>query len=339
MLQRTQSKVVVLSLILSSPCFVHGAVSLKQNQRGGEQEDETISFHFPQHRVVVSKNLKAKKYTIKLPNELSRISEKAATRNTNTYDSSSDRSIEETTKTMKSTKSTLKILNASVPQISPIVNSGLALVALSSFIFTNHGYKALKELATGALSALALVWVPTLLFHGGWVELLGAATLFTLPNIRRFILRELSPKAFTTMKRLILSEAWRRIWMIVLAPLPKPLFVPSDHDIMRIHWLPDWLKQGFLYFRDKVDNFVLSTLKGSVQKSVYGTVGIFYDTVSNSMLEVSMIYEDAESLEGSAVIVDEDGNNDEQNDDDDDDDESDDHTPQLVCDGDSCRWE
>jgi hypothetical protein len=211
-------------------------------------------------------------------------------------------------------------------------------MALSSFVLTKQGIKSLKELATGALSSLALVWVPTLLVHGGWVEFGGIITLVTLPHTRRFIHKECVPKALATLKRLFLSEVWRRIWVIVLAPLPKQLLVPSDHDIMRIHWLPEWFKESFLYFRDKVDNFVLSTFKGSVQKSVYGTMGVFYDSVAGSTLEISMLYEDSVATEEAATSGNDD-NNDNDSDDDVSDDESDDHTPQLVCDGDTCRWE
>jgi len=343
------SKLLALCLIVSSTSnvVVHGSVTVKKNQRGSEQDDETISFHLPQHRVVVTNpntnsntNMKVQKFTIKIPNQLSVLPERVATLQKNQnlatdLDDIPPTSI--TTRKAKSSKTatTTTTTTTNIPEISPLLNSGLALMALSSFVFTKQGMKALKELATGALSALALVWVPTLLVHGGWVELAGAITLVTLPNTRRFIHRECVPKAFGTLKRLFLSEVWRRIWVIVLAPLPKPLLVPSDHDIMRIHWLPEWLKQGFLYFRDKVDNFVLSTFKGSVQKSVYGTMGVVYDSVASSSLEISMIYEDSATTEESVSSM-----NDNDNDNDNDtDDESDDHTPQLVCDGDTCRWE
>lgn len=330
------SKLFAACLIFSSSNLVHGSVT--------EQDDEIISFHLPQHRVVATnannKN-KVQKFTIKIPDQYAVLTDHVASltpkklSTTIIGDTLPTSVTKRKASSSKSAGSTTTTTNINIPDVSPLLNSGLVIMALSSFVFTKHGVKSLKELATGALSALALVWVPTLLVHGGWVEFAGAITLVTLPHTRRFIHRQCVPKAFGTLKKLFLSEVWRRIWAIVLAPLPKPFLVPSDHDIMRIHWLPEWFKQGFLKFRDKVDNFVLSTFKGSVQKSVYGTMGVVYDSVATSTLDISMIYEDSATTEESASSVNE---NDNENDNDTDD-ESDDHTPQLVCDGDTCRWE
>jgi hypothetical protein len=95
------------------------------------------------------------------------------------------------------------------------------------------------------------------------------------------------------------------------------------------------MKEGFVYFRDKVDSFVLSTFKGYVQKSVHGTVGIFYDSVSSTVMEVSL-YE--ESVGDSNDLVEDLGQDDgDLSDDDSDGDAS--LEPQVVCDGDVCWLE
>jgi hypothetical protein len=224
---------------------------------------------------------------------------------------------------------------ASLPRTNPLLHSGLAALALASIVSSNHGVKALKELAVGVLSALALVWVPTLLVSGSWTQFLGGAVFLTHPTSRHFLLRKLIPKIFTTLKKLLLSELWRAVWAVVLAPLPRPLLVPSAQDILRIQWLPDYMKEGFVYFRDKVDSFVLSTFKGYVQKSVHGTVGIFYDSVSSTVMEVSL-YE--ESVGDSNDLVEDLGQDDgDLSDDDSDGDAS--LEPQVVCDGDVCWLE
>jgi len=146
-----------------------------------------------------------------------------------------------------------------------------------------------------------------------------------------------------------LTELWKTIWAIVLAPLPRPLFlVPPDHAIMQIQWLPDYLKERFLYFRDKIDAFILSTFKGYVQKSVYSTFDVFYDSVAGTAMEVSLYEEDAaaaasssssddsdDSIETTDAVEEDAGD---VSDDDSDDDETS-QEPQVVCDGDVCWLE
>lgn len=340
--QRYYRRLSVLPWIfLWASCPVQGAVSLKQNQEHcGEQDDETIiSIKLPQHRVQLNTTPKKEKYSIRMPSRLLRLSEKAKTLTGDSRDSSFVKLLEleeEAQAAARSRKLNPSSTSGGSPsQASPILHGGLALLGMASFVFTTHGTKALKELMTSALSALALVWVPTFLVHGGWAELFSVGTLMIQPNFRRYMLREFIPKALNTLKKMFLTEVWRRIWAVVLAPLPKPFLVPSEVDIMRIHWLPDWMKEGFIFFRDKVDNFALSTFKSSVQKSVHGTVGIFYDSFSGSVLEVSMMYEDSVNDEDSserldATLEDDGGNADTKSDED---------GPQLVCDGDVCRFE
>jgi hypothetical protein len=326
-------------ILLWASCPVESSVSLKQNKRGGEQDDETISVKLPQHIVQITRP-KVDKYSIRMPSRILRLSEKAKTL-TDGSNSSFIKLLEleeevQTAPSRKPSPSTSSTGSSRFqPQASPLVHGVLALLGMASFVFTTHGFKALKELVTSALSALALVWVPTFVVHGGWAELVSVATLMAQPDVRRFIVREFVPKALGTLKKLALTEVWRRLWAVVLAPLPKPLLVPSEVNIMQIRWLPDWMKEGLILFKDKVDNFALSAFKSSVQKSVHGTVGIFYDSVSSSVLEVSMIYEesmDAEAMMDETVgsTMDEGAISDG---------ESDDDGPQLVCDGDTCHFE
>mmetsp|Transcript_48706 Transcript_48706/g.137031 ORF Transcript_48706/g.137031 Transcript_48706/m.137031 type:complete len:341 (-) Transcript_48706:29-1051(-) len=337
--RRYYSRLTVMPLVLLwATCPVHGALSLKQNQRR-EQDDETttISIKLPQQTVKITKPNKEEKYSIRLPSRVLQLSEKAKKLNDG-QDSSFIKLLEreEQVQAARARKPNPSASGRSRIESSPILHGSLALLVMTSFVFTTHGFKALKELAMSSLSALALVWVPTFIVHGGWAELFGVATLLTQPNVRRFMVKEFFPKALSTLKKLFLTEIWRRVWALVLAPLPKPLLVPSEVDIMRIRWLPDWMKEGFLFFRDKVDNFALSTFKSSVQKSVHGTMGIFYDSFSSSVLEVSMLYE--ESVDAEEMM---DGTEDSTTQDSGDisDAESDDDGPQLVCDGDTCRFE
>lgn len=327
---------VLAALVSASLCCVEVEAVVSTFSVGEQDDDGSRTFKLPLHtKHTANPSLQGRSYILRMPDHVVKLSERAKAMN---VDVSFDIVPNHETSRVKSTTSRLG--SSTMPQIDPYLRSGLAALAIGSFVSTNHGFKALKELAVGSMSALALVWVPTLLINGGWLEFLSAVSFLTHPTSRRFVIQKLIPKIMGTLKKLFLTEMWRRVWSIVLAPLPKPLLVPSDGDILRIHWLPDYAKEGILYFRDKVDAFVLSTFKGSVQKSIYSSLGIFYDSVSSTVMEVSL-YEEAMEDDDSPDLI-------EANDDDDDDggDLSDDDSdgdmtdePQMVCDGDVCWLE
>lgn len=206
--------------------------------------------------------------------------------------------------------------NVDIPQVSPLLHGGFALLAVGTFVWTEHGFKEFKELAMGSVSALALVWLPTLLLQGSVFEIVSLATLFTQPTIRQVLFKELVPRAMKTIKQLVMKEVWALIWPLILAPLPKPFLSPTDEDIMRIRWLPHWFKEGFLVFRNKIDRSVLEKMKGSVKKTVEKSAGLG---------ELFTVTEDDASESGGGPQ-----SNDQA--------EADDG-PQIVCDGDVCWME
>jgi len=326
-MQVRKRKLVLLPVVLSlSMGTAEASVLQRKNHQIGDSDDDSASFKLPQHTVRIVKP-RVEKFSIRMDDRRSKIAEKAL--EFNLGDGASFIEYYEIDaeplppKPVKSSPSTV-----SLPMSSPYLVNGLAVVAIASFS-TGHGIKNLKELLVGGIAALSLVWIPTMLVHGGWVEFVGVVSLFAHPSTRRLVLGKILPKTFATLKKLVVTEVWRLIWASVLAPVPKRFLVPPDDLIKRIHWLPDTIQEWFLYFRDKVDSFVMSTLKGSVQKSIHGSFGSVYDTVT-----VSMMYEESVgSVEEPSLIEDSDG--DESADDGDDDD----HTPQLVCDGDVCRFE
>jgi hypothetical protein len=315
----------------SAPVLATVAVTSPGEQHDDESRVFTLGRHSAKPPTAKSSN-----YILRMPDHVVKFSKMAKAMNVDA--SFLDAVAEEESRAVKTipTNTNNRRSRASLlPRSNPLLNSGLAALALVSFAASDHGLKAFKELAVGAVSALALVWVPTLLVSGGWTEFLTGAIFVTHPTSRRFLVRKLIPKTFSTLKKLFLTELWRTVWSILLAPLPKPLLAPSDRNVLRLQGLPDYVKEGLLYFRDKVDSFVLSIFKGSVQKSVHGTLGIFFDSVSSTIMEVSL-YE--ESIDGSNDLMEKpDEEEGDLSDDDSDGDES--HEPQVVCDGDVCWLE
>lgn len=301
----------VLLLLLLDVVLPSDAVSIRRFRRTkSDEEEEGSAIPFltsrKQPRASTVRAIQ-QKFDIQLPSTLPSLSERART----LQNSRSDNELEggllpssfiEFVEIEEKNDFPQKVQAAAKPQLLPthFLNGGIVLLALSSFVFTNHsaGFKPLRELLSGSVSALALVWLPTLVLRGGWLECFGLVSLLTQPPVRSFVQKELIPRALATVKKIFWTEIWRRTWTIVLAPLPKPLFVPSNEDLLaRIVWLPEWTRNGFQLFQSKVDTFVLSTMKASIQKSFFETMGIFYDSMTNSMLEISIIYSESTSSE------------------------------------------
>ncbi len=331
-------KLVLLPWMASMFCTsVEAALAVKAHN--GEQDDDGLVFQLHPHaqRTVQSpKATTSKKYALRIPDHVVILSKRVKSMDVEaTFLLDSIWEDDEDYLPLKTGAKTSKDrgTSLSLPLANPLLSSGLAALVIVSTLSTNNGLSALKELAIGGVSALALVWVPTLLTHGGWTEFLSGALFLMHPTSRRFVTQTLIPKTFSTLKKLVLSELWKTLWAMVLAPLPRPLLVPSDHAILQMQWLPDYLKERFLYFRDKVDSFVLSPVKGYVQKSVHGSMGIFYDSMSSTVMEVSL-YEESVAVGSNDVYEEGDGD---LSDDDSDGDAS--NEPQVVCDGDVCWLE
>jgi hypothetical protein len=148
-------------------------------------------------------------------------------------------------------------------------------------------------------SALAIAWLPTLFLRAGWFDIVSLVTLFLRPSIREYVLQEVLPTMWLTVQKMVLAELWRKIWTVVLAPLPKPLFVPDytaaatkegGEDYVS---LPPWMRRGLVQWNEMTDKFTQSLIRKSIEKNVYGTVEVVFDSVSNSMLEVSILYEES----------------------------------------------
>ena len=329
-------KLVLLSWIASVFCISVEAGLAVESQHAEQDDDGFVFQLLPQHTTTPQRATTSNKFALRMPQHVVILSKRVKSMDVDATflldsvweDDEEYLPFKTGPKTSKSRSNTV-----SLPRAYPLLNSGLAAVVIASIVSTSNGFNSLKELAIGGVSALALVWVPTLLTHGGWPEFLCGALFLTHPASRRFVTRTLIPKTFSTLKKLVLSELWRTLWAIVLAPLPRPLLVPSNHAILQMQWIPDDLKERFLYFRDKVDSFVLSTVKGYVQKSVHGSMGIFYDSFSGTVMEVSL-YEESVAVDSNDLNQESDGD---LSDDDSDGDAS--HEPQVVCDGDVCWLE
>jgi hypothetical protein len=230
-------------------------------------------------------------------------------------DSSFARRLQEEEQNIKQAAETTRIKNASArPQAaSPIVRGGMALLALGSLCL--HGYygngntKMIQDILSGSASALAIAWLPTLVLRGGWMEMASLATLFVRPTVRHYLLTEFVPSVGLTLRKMVLGEVWRRIWTVLLAPLPKHLFVPSpSEDDLDLWWVPgpvfQRMQRGLHHMHEVVDKSTQGLIRKSVEQSVYGSLGLVYESVANSLLEVSILYYDDSASASSSVSED-----------------------------------
>lgn len=206
--------------------------------------------------------------------------------------------------------------------LSPSLFTSIAVLSIASIGDAKSLFKIIKDIIPKSFHILAIAWLPVLVLNASWIEYLSFATLLVQPSIRSFLIQEVLPDMWKSMKKLALTEAWRRLWASIMAPLPKPLFTPIAKD----YNLPKSLQTIWGRVNEVVDKFTQSLVRKSVEESVYESIGMLYESMSNSMLEISIMYEDSSSKD------DEDSFSSMDNNDDSNYNESDD----LCCDGDSC---
>jgi hypothetical protein len=176
---------------------------------------------------------------------------------------------------------------------SSILFGGMGLVGLIALHL--HGSTTLvQEIVSGWASALAFAWLPTLFLRSSWFEILSLASLLLRPSIRNYARHELLPAMWLSLRKMVLGESWRWVWTVVLAPFPKQLFVPGKAEYSDF---PPWLQRGLEHCNGVIDKFTQSLIRKSVQQSIHGTIGIFYESVANSMLEISILYDEASSAD------------------------------------------
>jgi hypothetical protein len=171
---------------------------------------------------------------------------------------------------------------------SRILYAGIAVLTL--FSFRLGGSKAIfQELLPRSANVLAVAWLPVVLLHATWIELLSFATLLVQPSIRNFLVKEFVPETWSTLRKLILGELSRKVWSAVMKSLPKPLFTPGKEYLTST---PEWFQQGWGQASEIIDKFVTGLVRKSVQQSVHDSLGIFYESMTNSMLEMTILYEE-----------------------------------------------
>jgi hypothetical protein len=187
--------------------------------------------------------------------------------------------------------------SASSSVMSSILFGGMGLVGLISLYL--HGSTTLvQEIVSGWASAVAFAWLPTLFLRSSWFETLSLASLLLRPSVRNYVRRELLPAMWLSLRKMVLGEAWRRVWKVVLAPLPKQLFVPAKAEYSGF---PPWLQRGLEQCNGVIDKFTQGLIRKSVQQSTHLIIGIFYESVATSMLEISILYEEASSPDAAEV--------------------------------------
>lgn len=189
--------------------------------------------------------------------------------------------------------------SGSKTKASPLLHVGMFVLAMTSIYF-NGSFSVMSEIISGSASALAIAWLPTLILKAGWIEIVSVTTLLFRPSVRFYIQNEFWPTMLLNVQRMVWADLWRKIWVTVLAPLPKPLFVPDPIKEADYAHLSPWMRQGFKWWNDMTDKFTQSVIRKAVEKNIHGTVGVFFESVSNSMLEVGILYD--ESMTGESSV-------------------------------------
>jgi len=183
---------------------------------------------------------------------------------------------------------------------SPFLRGGMVLLAIGSLVW-NGSLNTFKDMLLSSASALAIAWLPALLLQSSWIEIGSIIALVLRPPVRLFLQAEVFPTMRVTVQKMVLTEVWRRIWTAVLAPLPKPLFVPdAKQEYAR---LPSWIRQKLGQWNEMTDRFTQGLLRRSIQQNIHGSIDTFFESVTNSILEISIIYDESKT-DGSSTAED-----------------------------------
>eukprot|EP00980_Cylindrotheca_fusiformis_P012547 scaffold3079_cov119-Cylindrotheca_fusiformis.AAC.23 len=175
-------------------------------------------------------------------------------------------------------------------EVSPpfSIYAGVTVLVLASFRFGGLSL-ILQEIVPKSANILVIAWLPVALLNASWIETLSFVTLLLQPSVRSFLVQEYWPETWTTIQKIILGELWRKLWLSVLKPLPKPLFAPSKGYFSST---PEWFQQGWVKVSEMIDKFVTGLVRKFVEQNVHDSFGILYESMANSILEISILYEE-----------------------------------------------
>lgn len=173
---------------------------------------------------------------------------------------------------------------------SSIAYAGIVVVSFVSFHAGGTTKSFFQDIVPQSANILAVAWLPVVLLNASWIEVFSFATLLIQPTVRRFLVQDYLPETWSTLRKLIIGEVWRRVWSAVLKQMPKPLFTPGkDHFVST----PEWFQQEWRQFCDIIDKRVTGLIRKSVKQNFHDSVGIFYESMANSMMEITLLYEES----------------------------------------------
>lgn len=192
---------------------------------------------------------------------------------------------------------------------SPPLYASFVVLSLASVLQNGSISMILKDIIPKSISILTVAWLPVLFLNASWIEFISFATLFAQPTIRSFLITEFLPDIWSTLKKMALGEVWKRLWTSILAPLPKPLFTPILKDYYKLgdndstattatklpSTLPSWFQKGWERINEAIEKFTQGLIRKSVEKSVHNSLGVVYEGLTNSILEVSIMYQEESS--------------------------------------------
>jgi hypothetical protein len=184
-----------------------------------------------------------------------------------------------------------------IHKMSPILYGGLIAVSLFSIRLGGSSH-IFQEMIQKSIHILAIAWMPSLILHASWIEALSFVVLLAQPSVRSFLIKEYLPETWSTLRKMMIAEVWRRFWAAILTPLPKPFFTPQKYHLLP---MPRWFQKGWLRVGEVIDKYTQSLFRKSVEQSFYDSIGIVYESMANSMLEISILYEEASTNDSNSV--------------------------------------
>jgi hypothetical protein len=192
-----------------------------------------------------------------------------------------------------------------------------------SKLLPQHNQLTVNNLTTSILSAMLIVWVPTLAMQGAWLELtfLGAS-LSCNSKLRWYTQYELWPAALSTIQKLFWGEVWRHVWEFVLDPFPSNVLVPNRQHkkeeqtgVQNSHELPgddnainssftdyvsSYASDLWLRIHVRVDKMTSTLIKKTVEKTVQFSVQQFLPSPWSTEISVTNTCSD-EAAQGLAA--------------------------------------
>jgi len=168
-------------------------------------------------------------------------------------------------------------------------------------------YSLPNEILPSLSSALLLAWIPTLILQNAWWEIgILVFSFGTQSTLRHYLIEEILPEMSGTIRKLVWSEFWKRVWDYLLQPFPYNILVPHptrmgsfpNDELANQNELQNPFQKIVSYLSrfcwptkrivSRIDKWTASSMKSLFQKKVQSSVAGLSEHLSwNSIFSAS----------------------------------------------------